>query len=75
MGKAAGKRHRRHVDGGHLSGEHRLDLIARLDALDDGEHEIDPVFVRGGTMRSCVDKLVGQSVKKVAVSRTNCFQQ
>ena len=33
MRQASGERHRRVVDGGHLSPEHRLNLIARLDPL------------------------------------------
>src|SRR5258708_11658344 len=35
MGKATRKRHRSHVYRRHLRSEHRFDLIARLDALDD----------------------------------------
>ena len=33
VGEASGEGHRRVVDGGHLCGEHRLDLIARRDPL------------------------------------------
>jgi hypothetical protein len=32
------------VDRGHLSRQHRLDLIPWLDPLDDGEHEICALF-------------------------------
>ena len=44
MGQASGEGHRRLVDGGHLSRQHRLNLIAWLDPLDDGEHEICVLF-------------------------------
>jgi len=40
LGEAPRGGERRDVDGGHLGRQHRLDLIARLDALDDGQHEI-----------------------------------
>jgi hypothetical protein len=44
MSQAAAERHRRHMNRRHLSSEHRLDLIARLDALNHREHEIDGFF-------------------------------
>jgi hypothetical protein len=44
--QAAGEGHRGHVDSRHLSSEHRLDLIARLDAFNHREHEIDGFFGR-----------------------------
>jgi hypothetical protein len=73
--QASGERHCCVVDGGHLGGEHRLNLIARLDPLDDGEHEIDPVLVRFGAVRSSVDELLGQSMQKVAIRRGDGLQQ
>jgi hypothetical protein len=65
--QVSGERHRCVVDGGHLNPEHRLDLIFRFDPLDDGEHEIGPVLVRFGALRSSVDQLLGQSMQKVAI--------
>jgi len=44
VGEAPSEGHRRVVDRGHLSRQHRLDLIPWLDPLDDGEHEICPLF-------------------------------
>ena len=43
-GEASGESHRGHVHRRHLSAEHRLDLIARLDPLDDREHKIRAKF-------------------------------
>ncbi len=50
VGEVASGRHRRVVDRAHLRRQHRLDLIARLDPLHDGEHEIRPAFVRARTL-------------------------
>ena len=47
MGEAARKRHRSHMYRPHLRGEHRFDLIARFDPLDDCEHEVRPFFLKG----------------------------
>src|ERR1700722_20591642 len=44
VGEAPSEGHRRVVDRGHLSRQHRLDLIPWLDPLDDGEHEICALF-------------------------------
>ena len=64
MREASGERHRSHVDGRHLGGEHRLDLIARLDSLDDREHEIDSLL--GGTLPFAgVDELQRSAIEKV----------
>ena len=46
MGQAPRECHRRHVDGRHLRGEHRLNLIAWFNSLDHGEHEIRRLFGR-----------------------------
>jgi hypothetical protein len=68
-------RHRCIVNGGHLSPEHRLNLIARLDPLDDCEHEIRPAFVRDRTLRSDIDELLDEPLQKVAVRRTDGLQR
>jgi hypothetical protein len=44
MGEAARERHARHMHRRHLRREHCLELIARLDSLDDREHEISSFF-------------------------------
>jgi len=38
------------MNGRHLRREHRLDLVARLDALHHGQEDIGSVFVRGRTL-------------------------
>jgi hypothetical protein len=58
MRQASGERHRRVVDGGHLSRQHSLNLIAGLDPPDDCEHEIRSAFVRDRTLRSDIDELL-----------------
>ena len=75
MRQASGERHSRVVDGGHLSPEHRLNLIARLDPLDDCEHKIRPAFVRDRTLRSDIDELLDEPLQKVAVRRTDGLQR
>jgi hypothetical protein len=73
--QAASECHCGHMNGRHLGSEHRLNLITRLNAFDDGEHEIDSVLVRFGALRSSVDQLRGQSLQKVAIRRPDGLQQ
>jgi len=47
---AASEGHSRVVNIGQLRGEHGLDLIARLDPRDEGEHGIRLAFVRARTL-------------------------
>ena len=57
MCEAARESHGGVVEGGHLRGEHDLDLVLRCDALHNGEHEIEPVLVRRPgvpALRSCL---------------------
>jgi hypothetical protein len=49
---AARKCHARHLHGSHLACKHRLNLIARLNALDDRNHEINSYRASSRALRT-----------------------
>ena len=58
--------HRRYMNGSHLGGEHRLDLIIRLDVLDHAEDEINLVYVNRAS-RTRVGQLANKALNKIGV--------
>jgi hypothetical protein len=67
MRQAVGESHRGRVDCGHLRRQHRLDLVAWLDALDDREHEIRPTLRERVLPPACVGEVAHQAVLEVNV--------
>ena len=67
MRQAARERHRRVVHGRHLGGEHSLNLVARLDALDDREHEICPPLGERILLPTRIDEVAHQADVEVEV--------
>jgi hypothetical protein len=51
------------VNGRHLGGQHRLNLISWLDTLDDRERKIELLLLDFTTV--CLSKLVDKASKKV----------
>jgi hypothetical protein len=45
------------VDSSHLSGEHSLNLIPRLNALNDREHEIESALIGSSPLPARIGKL------------------
>jgi hypothetical protein len=67
--KAARQCHSRHVHGGHLACKHRLNLISRLNALDDRKHEINSHWVEFAAMGTGVTNLAEKANQKIDVDR------
>ena len=57
MGEPARKGHDGVMNRSHLSGEHGLDLVARLDPFDDCEREVDAALVRLSALRRGIAEL------------------
>lgn len=55
------------MNGGHLGGKHRFELIVRLYALDHGKHETEPVKIKTVTD---MDQLLGKAPDKITVRRS-----
>jgi hypothetical protein len=57
VAEAAREPRGRHVNGGHLRRQHRLELIPRLDAFDHGQHEIQLALVGLAALRTRIGRL------------------
>jgi hypothetical protein len=57
------------VNGGHLSREHRLDLIPQLDVFDDGKHEIECAVVDLAVLPIQGGQLLEKAVEEIIVCR------
>src|ERR1700722_15920165 len=76
VGEAPSEGHRRVVDRGHLSRQHRLDLIPWLDPLDDGEHEICALFRSAFSFAGAgVYEMPHQAIEEVEVSCSYSLHQ
>src|SRR3981081_1074377 len=73
--KSPSGRHGRHMYGGHLRRQHRLELIPRLNTLHDGKHEIEVVLVNLASLRTGISQLIDETLDEVEIRRAERLHQ
>jgi len=63
------------VDSGHLRGEHRFNLIAEFDALNDREQEIDSPLVDVVGLLTYLGELANKMIEETPVCRSESFHK
>ena len=63
------------MDSGHLRGEHRFNLIAEFDALNDREQEIDSPLVDVVGLLTYLGELANKMIEEIPVCRSESFHK
>ncbi len=75
MSQSLRERHDGLMYGGHLRGQHDLDLISRFDPFDYGEHKIQECFVNFSPARAAIGQLLKKPGKEVVIRCPNGLHQ